>query len=230
MSAVVPNSGTSYDPAISFDRYRRCRRRRPYLPTGVRAVTPAGDFFPHVGRSTRNSAASVDSCVKNWAPPPVHGGVGRGAHTTEDQRRRLNRRGVAVVARGIVANAAATFGGFSPDGNASGEFSGGEASHRDLGKVQTIQVFLVELGLISMGIVDTMMVGQVGEDALAAASLGGSTTWLIIVTMMGLVGALDPLTSQAFGAGDDAGVRQHLRSGIRASVVLSGRVLSPSIE
>ena len=60
-----------------------------------------------------------------------------------------------------------------------------------------------------------------GEEALAAASLGGTTTWLVIVTMMGLVGALDPLTSQAFGAGDDGAVKQHLRSGMRASVVLA---------
>ena len=89
------------------------------------------------------------------------------------------------------------------------------------GRLETLQVFFVELGLISMGIVDTMMVGHVGESALAAASLGGTTTWLVIVTMMGLVGALDPLTSQAFGAGDASAVKLHLRSGVRASFVLA---------
>lgn len=86
---------------------------------------------------------------------------------------------------------------------------------------QSVQVFLVELGLIGMGVVDTVMVGHVGEAALAAASLGGSTTWLVVVAMMGLVGALDPLTSQAFGAKDAEAVARHLRSGIRASFILA---------
>ena len=48
-----------------------------------------------------------------------------------------------------------------------------------------------------MGIVDTLQVGHVSDTALAAASLGGTMTWLVVVTMNGLVGALDPLTSQA---------------------------------
>ena len=61
-------------------------------------------------------------------------------------------------------------------------------------------MFLVEFGLIAMGVVDTLMVGHVGEAALAAACLGGTTTWLVMITAIGLLGALDPLTSQAFGA------------------------------
>ena len=48
------------------------------------------------------------------------------------------------------------------------------------------QVFFVELGLISTGIVDTMMVGHVGEGALAVRR-SATTTWLVIITMMGLV-------------------------------------------
>lgn len=119
-----------------------------------------------------------------------------------------------MVASGVT-DASASFTGFGPDGS-----EGDDVSRSD-DKVQTLQVFCVELGLIAMGIVDTLMVGHVGEGALAAASLGGTTTWLVIVTMMGLVGALDPLTSQAFGAGDEEAVRRHLRSGTRASVILA---------
>ena len=61
--------------------------------------------------------------------------------------------------------------------------------------LQGVQVFLVEFGLIAMGVVDTLMVGHVGESALAAACLGGTTTWLVMITAIGLLGALDPLLS-----------------------------------
>ena len=47
--------------------------------------------------------------------------------------------------------------------------------------LQGVQVFLVEFGLIAMGVVDTLMVGHVGESALAAACLGGTTTWLVMI-------------------------------------------------
>ena len=87
--------------------------------------------------------------------------------------------------------------------------------------LQGVQVFLVEFGLIAMGVVDTLMVGHVGESALAAACLGGTTTWLVMITAIGLLGALDPLTSQAFGAEDDDAVKRHLRSGLYAAAALS---------
>ena len=99
-----------------------------------------------------------------------------------------------------------------------------DMSRRELGEsdaLQGVQVFLVEFGLIAMGVVDTLMVGHVCEAALAAACLGGTTTWLVMITAIGLLGALDPLTSQAFGAEDDAAVKRHLRSGLYASVALN---------
>ena len=86
---------------------------------------------------------------------------------------------------------------------------------------EVLAVFTVELGLMAMGIVDTLMVGHVGEAALAAASLGGTATWLVIITTMGFVGSLDPLTSQAHGAGDTQAVMTYLRYGVRAATVLA---------
>ena len=74
---------------------------------------------------------------------------------------------------------------------------------------------------MAMGVVDTAMVGHVGEASLAAASLGGIATWLVIVTAMGFVGGLDPLTSQAHGSEDDAAVARWLRAGVRASFILA---------
>ena len=139
--------------------------------------------------------------------------------------RRLKRRGSSggpswtrtfAAAAGIQRSS-------SPDDDAEGGFPSSEASDKEA-NAQTIMVFLVELGLMAMSIVDTAMVGHVGEEALAAASLGGIATWLVIITTMGLVGGLDPLTSQAHGAGNDAAVARYLHSGIRARFCSRPRV------
>ena len=101
------------------------------------------------------------------------------------------------------------------------EISSGKDSEGSGSLGETLAVFTVELGLMAMGIVDTLMVGHVGEDALAAASLGGTATWLVIITTMGFIGSLDPLTSQAHGAGDAQAVINCLRHGVHAAVVLA---------
>ena len=101
------------------------------------------------------------------------------------------------------------------------EISSGKDSEGSGSLGETLAVFTVELGLMAMGIVDTLMVGHVGEAALAAASLGGTATWLVIITTMGFVGSLDPLTSQAHGAGDAQAVINYLRYGVRAAVILA---------
>ena len=105
---------------------------------------------------------------------------------------------------------------------ADGSIDSKESESEGSGSIgETLAVFTVELGLMAMGIVDTLMVGHVGEAALAAASLGGTATWLVIITSMGFVGSLDPLTSQAHGAGDTQAVINYLRHGIRAATVLA---------
>ena len=61
-------------------------------------------------------------------------------------------------------------------------------------------VVLAELGWISMGIVDTIMVGPLGAEAIGAAGIGSNTFIAVAVFGMGLLLGLDTLVSQAFGA------------------------------
>lgn len=61
-------------------------------------------------------------------------------------------------------------------------------------------VVLGHLGTMGMGVVDTMMVGRLGADALASVSLGHTWSWLAMVTLMGGAHGLDPHFAQAFGA------------------------------
>ena len=63
-----------------------------------------------------------------------------------------------------------------------------------------VPVVLAELGWMSMGVVDTIMVGPLGPSAIAAAGVGNSLHFAFAIFGMGLLLGLDTLVSQAFGA------------------------------
>jgi MATE family, multidrug efflux pump len=61
-------------------------------------------------------------------------------------------------------------------------------------------VVMAELGWVTMGIVDTVMVGDLGASAIGAVGLASMLFFAVAVFAMGLLLGLDPLVSQAFGA------------------------------
>jgi multidrug resistance protein, MATE family len=61
-------------------------------------------------------------------------------------------------------------------------------------------VILAEIGWMSMGIVDTIMVGPLGPAAIAAAGMGSSVFTAIAIFGMGLMLGLDTFVSRAYGA------------------------------
>jgi multidrug resistance protein, MATE family len=62
-------------------------------------------------------------------------------------------------------------------------------------------VIIAELGWVTMGVVDVLMVGQLGPEAIGAVGLAGAVFISFAVFAMGLLLGLDPLVAQAFGAG-----------------------------
>lgn len=62
-------------------------------------------------------------------------------------------------------------------------------------------VVIAELGWVTMGIVDTLMVGDLGPEAIGAVGLASAMFIAVAVFGMGLLLGLDPLVAQAFGAG-----------------------------
>jgi multidrug resistance protein, MATE family len=61
-------------------------------------------------------------------------------------------------------------------------------------------VVLAEIGWMSMGIIDTLMVSPLGPQAIGAVGLGSSLFLAIGILGMGVLFGLDTLVSQAFGA------------------------------
>ena len=75
-------------------------------------------------------------------------------------------------------------------------------------------VVVVQVGLMLMGVVDTLMVGRVNATALAAVALGNLYFFNAIVIPMGALMVLDPLVSQAVGANDDIAVTRAIQRGL----------------
>jgi multidrug resistance protein, MATE family len=82
-------------------------------------------------------------------------------------------------------------------------------------------VVLAELGWIFMGIVDTLMVGRLGPEAIGAAGIGSNTFIAVAVFGMGLLLGLDTLVSQAFGAGRPDECHRWLVHGVALALLLT---------
>jgi MATE family multidrug resistance protein len=63
-----------------------------------------------------------------------------------------------------------------------------------------LPVVLAELAWITMGIVDTLMVGPLGAEAIGAVGIGSSVFMGVCVFAMGLLLGLDTLVAQSYGA------------------------------
>jgi multidrug resistance protein, MATE family len=80
-------------------------------------------------------------------------------------------------------------------------------------------VVLAELGWVSMGIVDTIIVGPLGPAAIGAVGIGSILFLALAIFGMGLLLGLDTLVSHAFGAGRLDECHRWLLHGVLLSVV-----------
>jgi MATE family multidrug resistance protein len=93
----------------------------------------------------------------------------------------------------------------------------------ELGKLLALsgQIALIQVGMMLMGVVDTIMVGHVSATALAAVALGSLYAFGGMAFGMGALLALDPIVAQAVGARDDLAVARGLQRGLVLSLLLS---------
>lgn len=94
----------------------------------------------------------------------------------------------------------------------------------------------VNLGMVLMGAVDTLMVGRLSAEALAAVALGNVYFFALAMFGVGVLLALDPLLSQALGAGDhdtvEAGIRRGLliAAGLSVPIAAALGIASPALR
>jgi len=86
-------------------------------------------------------------------------------------------------------------------------------------------VIIGQLGIIMMGVVDSLMVGKLGAAPLAAAALGNSITFIVLIIGIGVSMAITPLVAIAVGAHNfqDCGIyfRQSLLVNSIFSIILA---------
>lgn len=87
-------------------------------------------------------------------------------------------------------------------------------------------VVLSQLGGMGMNTMDTIMVGPLGPEALAASGLGSSLHMMMLMVSSGIVFGMAPLVSQAFGAGNRGECRHVLVQGIWLALALSVPVMA----
>jgi multidrug resistance protein, MATE family len=84
-----------------------------------------------------------------------------------------------------------------------------------------LPVVIAELGWMTMGMVDTLMVGRLGPEAIGAVGLGSALFIAIGIFAMGMLLGLDTLVSQSFGAGRLDECHRWLIHGVALSVLLT---------
>ncbi|MCU0681416.1 MAG: MATE family efflux transporter [Polyangiaceae bacterium] len=78
-----------------------------------------------------------------------------------------------------------------------------------------------QVALMTMGLVDAALVGHVSQVELAVVSIGNTLVFAFVCPAMGVTMAIEPLTSQAIGAGDEARAWDTVRAGAFTCLLLS---------
>ena len=82
-------------------------------------------------------------------------------------------------------------------------------------------VIIGQLGIIMMGVVDSIMVGRLGPIPLAAASLGNSLIFIILIIGIGSSIVISPLVAILVGANRHSECGNYFRQSLVINVVLS---------
>ncbi|PYQ28272.1 MAG: MATE family efflux transporter [Acidobacteria bacterium] len=84
-----------------------------------------------------------------------------------------------------------------------------------------LPVTAAQAGMQLMGLVDVAVLGRLGAKELAAAAIGNAIFFAFAIAGTGIVSALDPLISQAVGAGDRVRARRVLWQGVWLSLIVT---------
>lgn len=92
-----------------------------------------------------------------------------------------------------------------------------------------VPVVLAELGWMAMGVVDTIMVGPLGPEAIATSGVSNSLQMAIAIFGMGVLLGLDTLVSHAYGARRIDECHRWLFHGVVTAVALAAPLVALSL-
>ena len=78
-----------------------------------------------------------------------------------------------------------------------------------------------QVGMLSMGLVDTLMVGRLGAEALGAVALGHVWAWGTLIIGVGMMMGIDPIVAQAHGSGNGPRAGRALQRALVLAVLLT---------
>ena len=84
-----------------------------------------------------------------------------------------------------------------------------------------VPVVMAELGWMSMGVVDTIMVGGLGPEAISAAGVGNSMHIAFAIFGMAIMLGLDTLVSHAYGARDIRDCHRWFFDGLTLAAIMT---------
>jgi multidrug resistance protein, MATE family len=84
-----------------------------------------------------------------------------------------------------------------------------------------LPVVVIQVGMMAMGVVDTIMVGHLSPQALAAVALGNLYFFGLAIFGMGTLMVLDPVVAQAVGAGDEPAIARGIQRGVLLAALLT---------
>ena len=79
---------------------------------------------------------------------------------------------------------------------------------------------IAQLAQNTLSFVDTLMVGRLGNGSLAGIALGGTVFHFVLIVLSGVIFGVNPIVSQAIGAGNRKSAVEALRQGLWISVFL----------
>ena len=79
---------------------------------------------------------------------------------------------------------------------------------------------IAQLAQNTLSFVDTLMVGRLGNNSLAGIALGGTIFHFVLIVLSGVIFGVNPIVSQAIGAGDRKKAAIALRQGLWIGVVM----------
>ena len=82
-----------------------------------------------------------------------------------------------------------------------------------------------QLAIVGLGVTDTIMLGWLGAEPLAAGVLGTSLFFILFITGSGFANAVAPMVASAIGAGDTVAVRRSVRMALWISTLFAVLVM-----